>query len=373
MIPRERFLNVMEYRPVDRVPNWELGAWGQTIERWQAEGLKPHTFHWDWFTGEECLGMDQREFLPVHMGMIPGFESKVLEKTDRYEVIQHGSGVVTKALIEGTVRGTRASMDQYLRFPVETIEDLRAMKKRYDPATPIRYPLYWRSKIPCWQNRQHVLVLGQNCCTGFYGVARAWMGTENLSLAFYDQPALVEEMFEFIADFAIEVTRPFVEAVQFDYFNFFEDMACKSGPLCSPACFRRFIMPHYRRVIGHLKSHGVKYCSLDSDGNTEPLIPLYMEMGIDAHWPFERASNMDPNRIRKQFGKDLRIWGAVDKRELTKGKAEIDAALRELAPLVEEGGFVPHLDHTFPPDISWANFNYYWEQKRKLLEGQFGA
>lgn len=396
MTPRERFLAVMEYQQADRVPNWELGCWGQTVERWQAEGLKPHTFHWDWFTGEECLGMDQREFVPVNMGMIPGFEQKVLEKTDRYEIIQHWNGVVTKALIEGTVRGTRASMDQYLRFPVETIDDLRAMKKRYDPATPTRYPLYWRSKIPCWQNRKHVLVLGLNCCTGFYGVARAWMGTENLSLAFYDQPALCDEMFEFIADFVIEVTHPILDALgggasllsespsrgpetarplptTFDYFNFFEDMACKSGPLVSPACFRRFIMPHYRRVIDHLKSHGVKYCSLDSDGNTEPLIPLFLEMGIDAHWPFERAANMDPNRIRKQFGKELRIWGAVDKRELTKGKAEIDAALCELAPLIEQGGFIPHLDHTFPPDISWANFNYYWEQKLRLLEGRLGA
>ncbi|HUT35887.1 MAG TPA: uroporphyrinogen decarboxylase family protein [Planctomycetota bacterium] len=373
MTPRERFLAVMEYQPPDRVPNWELGCWGHTIELWESQGLKPHTFHWNWFVGEECLGMDEREFLPVNMGMLPGFEVQVLEKTDRYEIIRHWNGVVTKALIEGTVRGTRASMDQYLRFPIETVDDLRAMKKRYDPSTPTRYPLYWRSKLPFWADRKHVLVLGQNCCTGFYGVARAWMGTENLSLAFYDQPALLEEMFEFIADFAIEVTRPFVEAAQFDYFNFFEDMACKSGPLCSPACFRRFIMPHYRRVIDHLKSHGVTYCSLDSDGNTEPLIPLYMEMGIDAHWPFERASNMDPNRIRKQFGRDLRIWGAVDKRELAKGKPEIDAALRELAPLIEQGGFIPTLDHTFPPDISWANFNYYWEQKSKLLEGRFGA
>ena len=373
MTPRERFLAVMAYQPVDRLPNWELGVWGQAIDEWLAQGLPPDTFHWNWFVGEECLGMDQREFVPVHMGMIPGFESKVLEKTDRYEIVQHGSGIVTKALIEGTVRGTRASMDQYLRFPVETIENLRALKKRYDPKTPTRYPLYWRTQIPHWARRQHVLVLGTNACTGFYGVARAWMGTENLSLAFYDQPALLDEMFEFIADFAIETTRPFVEAVQFDYFNFFEDMAYKTGPLVSPACFKRFIMPHYRRVIDHLKAHGVKYISLDSDGNTEVLIPLYMDLGVDIHWPFERAAGMDPVRIRKSMGKSLRIWGAVDKRELTKGKAEIDAALRELAPLVEEGGFIPHLDHTFPPDISWANFNYYMEQKQKLLEGRFGA
>jgi uroporphyrinogen decarboxylase len=264
-------------------------------------------------------------------------------------------------------------MDQYLRFPVETIQDLRELKKRYDPTEPSRYPQDWRRQIPAWRGREHVLILGVNCCTGFYGVARAWMGTENLSMAFYDQPELCEEMFEFIADFVIAVTTPILKEVDFDYFNFFEDLACKSGPLVGPVTFRRFIYPHYRRTIDHLKRHGVRYVSLDSDGNTEPLIPLFLEMGVDVHWPFERASDMHPMRIKAEYGQPLRIWGGVDKRELTKGRKEIDAALRELAPLIEAGGFIPTLDHTFPPDISWDNFCYYMEQKSRLLEGRFGT
>jgi len=363
----------MEHKPVDRVLNWELGVWPQTRERWAKEGMPSEKFHWDWFSGEDAIGLDRREFVPVNMGMIPSFEAKVIEQTERYETIQHGSGIVTKALREGTVNGGRTSMDQYLRFPVETVQDLRELKKRYDPDEPSRYPKDWRNKIESWRNREHVLVPGLNACTGFYGVARAWMGTEKLSLAFYDQPELCDEMFEFIADFAIAVTTPILKEVDFDYFNFFEDMACKSGPLMSPASFRRFIYPHYRRAIDHLKKHGVRYVSLDSDGNTEPLIPIFLEMGVDAHWPFERAADMDPVRIKAQYGKQLRIWGGMDKREIAKGPKYIDAVMRELAPLIETGGFIPTLDHTFPPDISWQNFCYYMEQKGKLLEGRFGA
>jgi hypothetical protein len=63
----------------------------------------------------------------------------------------------------------------------------------------------------------------------------------------------------------------------------------------------------------------------------------------------------------------------VDKREIARGTKHIDAVMRELAPLIETGGFIPTLDHTFPPDISWRNFCYYMEQKECLLEGQFGA
>ena len=370
---RERFLAVMEHEPADRVPNWELGVWPQTRERWEKEGMPAEKFQWNWFFGEDEIDLDRREFVPVNMGMIPHFEAKVIEETERYEIVRRSDGRITKALKEGSIGGARTSMDQYLRFPVETIEDLRELKKRYDPSEPNRYPKDWRSKIKSWQERDHVLILGLNCCTGFYGVARAWMGTEKLSLAFYDQPGLCEEMFEFIADFFIELSTPILKEVDFDYFNFFEDLAFKSAPLVSPAHFRKFMYPHYRRSIDHLKKHGVRYVSIDSDGNTEVLLPIFLEMGVDAHWPFERAANMDPVRIKAEYGKQLRIWGGVDKREIVKGPKHIDGVMRELAPLIDAGGFIPTLDHTFPPDISWRNFCYYMEQKERLLEGSFGA
>ena len=374
MTSREQFLAVMDHAPANRAPSWELGIWPQTQDRWLSEGMPDDKLLGDWFSGvdagrENTVGLDVREFVPVHMGMAPPFEHRVLEKTDRYEVVQDGSGIVRKALVEGTVRGGRSSMDQYLRFPVETVADLRDLKKRYDPGDMNRYPRNWRESIAGWNERDHVLVLGRNCCTGFYGVARAWMGTENLCLAIHDDPALCEETFEFIADFVIEVTTPIVEEVDFDYFNFFEDMAFKTGPLMSPRSFRELVFPHYRSAIDHLKRHGVRYVSLDSDGNTETLIPQFLEMGVDVHWPFERAADMDPVRIKAQYGSDLRIWGGVDKRDIAQGPAAIDRALHELAPLMETGGYIPALDHTFPPDISWPNFCHYMEQKQRLLDG----
>src|SRR3989304_7274544 len=129
--PLERFKAVMEYRPVDRLPNHEVGVWGQTMDRWQQEGLDIYNLHWDWFTGEEFLVMDAREFIPVNFGMLPGFEEEVLEQTDRYVIKRQWNGIVTKALLEGTAHGTRASMDEYMDFPVKDRDDFRLLKKRF--------------------------------------------------------------------------------------------------------------------------------------------------------------------------------------------------------------------------------------------------
>jgi len=372
MTERERFINTMEYKPVDHIPNYELGVWPQTVACWEKEGLKATDLHWDWFTGEEYFNMNSREFIPVNYGMIPPFEQKVLEKTDRYEIIQNSIGIVTKALIEGTVGGGRLCMDQYLKFPVEKPEYFKELKKRYIANLPVRYPPQWKTqRLSGWKNREHVLVLGQNCAAGgFYWRAREWMGTENLSLAWYDYPEMMHEMMEFYADFTIEVSKSILEEIDTEYFNLSEDFAMKTGPLLSPYTFKEFIFPHMKRLVTFLKSHRVKYVTLDSDGNPEAIIPMLMDAGIDLIWPLERASDMDPVRIRKKFGKNLRLSGGVDKRELAKDKKAIYNHLKELVPLVEEGGYIPTVDHTVPPEVSLENFRYYMEQKQFLLAGK---
>lgn len=374
MTPRQRFVKLMEYQAVDRAPNYEAGVWPQTWARWIAEGMDPGAHSPNWFWGDEGFKLDPREYVRADFQMMPPFERECLEITDEYEVVRHGTGIVTKALRKGTVDGVRMSMDQYLSFPVTDTASFREMKRRYIASDPVRQPSGWRENdVERWKNREHVLVLGENCQTrGFYWRARDWMGTEGVSYAFCLQPDLMHEMMEFIADFTIEVARPFVEEIDFDYVFINEDMAMKTGPLLGPDLYREYILPHMRRLVEFFKSHGTRYVIVDSDGNTGPLIPLLMDAGVDGIWPMERASeDTDPIQLRRKYGKELRLWGGVDKRELAKDRKAIDDHLRSLAPLIEEGGFIPTVDHTVPPDVSYENFCYYMERKMELLSGEF--
>ncbi|HEY3289449.1 MAG TPA: hypothetical protein VGK87_04915 [Anaerolineae bacterium] len=91
------------------------------------------------------------------------------------------------------------------------------------------------------------------------------------------------------------------------------------------------------------------------------------ELGV---WPLERAADQDPLRLRKKFGRLLRLWGEVDKRVLAKGFKAIDEHLATFIPLIDEGGFIPAIDHTVPPDVPLENFRYYMQRKRQLLEGR---
>jgi len=369
----ERFHASMSFSPVDRVPNHEVGVWAQTKVRWREEGLAVDDLHWDWFVGEARWDLDPREYIDVRFDMIPPFEERVLEREGDTEIIQRANGVVSRALVTGAAEGMRASMDEYLRFPVTTPADFQAVKHRYRPSTPSRYPAYWdQFLLEGWQRRQHPLILGRNCSMlGYYWRAREWMGTENLSYAWYDEPAMIEEMMEFITDFTIETSRPvFAAGVKPDYVFINEDLSMKNGPLLSPDMYRRFILPQMKRLVSFLKSSGVRWVIVDTDGNCELVIPHFLEAGVDAIWPMERASDMDPLALRRRFGHDLRLWGGVDKRVLARSFTEIDSHLRSLQPLIADGGFIPSVDHLVPPDIPLSHFEHYMMRKHQLLRGE---
>ena len=370
MTTRERFNRSMRFEPVDQLPNFELGWWGHTVERWLAEGMPEEITREPGFHGCAPLGIDRRDYLPLSFGPIPAFEYEVLEETDRHILFRDGEGILHRALKEGTVRGTRPSMDQYIAFAVEGPDDWPAVKARYDPTDPARYPANWDEIVAQHAQRDYPLCAVMNGAMGFYSHCRRWMGTENLSLAFHDQPALVHEMMDHIADFLIGFLDRALTEVQVDYFNWFEDFAYKTGPLFSPATFREFFLPRYQRVNGWLRSKGVPFISLDSDGNIDVLLPLIIEADIDGIWPLEQAATSDPYWIRREFGRDLTLSGGIDKRELAKDRPAIDAELRRFLPLVADGGFIPTIDHAVSPDISWDNFLYYLEVKQKLLRGE---
>ncbi len=96
-----------------------------------------------------------------------------------------------------------------------------------------------------------------------------------------------------------------------------------------------------------------------------------MEAGVTVTGPLEIAAGMDPVSLRKKYGKDLALWGGIDKRILAKDKKAIKEELMSKIPyLIEQGGYIPTIDHEAPPDISLENFMYYLSLKKKIAEGK---
>jgi len=354
---RTRFHAIMNYEPADRcmwLAPW-LGFPG-TLERWHQEGCPADSlgpFEFDSYTTSS-------HWFSPH----PTFENQVLEETDRHVLFVNDEGILMRQLKDNPM----ASMPQFVRFPVETRDDFRTFaKERLQPDVAARIGDDWVKKLKELRAMPGPLWVIADRWGGFFGPLRNLMGVENLCMAFYTNPALVEEMMDTIADYVIAMASQVLDRIEVDMFGLWEDMAYNHGPLIGPELVRKYMLPRYKRVTEYIHGRGVKWICLDSDGRVDTLIPVWMDGGIDLLYPFEVAAGMDVVACRKQFGKDLRMYMGIDKRALAQGPSAIDREIKRVKPLIDEGGYLPNVDHSLPPDISYANFCYYVEHLGKAV------
>ncbi|MCM8815907.1 MAG: hypothetical protein NC913_00085 [Candidatus Omnitrophica bacterium] len=187
-------------------------------------------------------------------------------------------------------------------------------------------------------------------------------------MLFYDDIVFVEEMMDAFLHHTLETMKQVLDIVHVDIMIVWEDMAYHSGPLVSPEMVRKYMLPRYKKLTEFVKNYGkkVSFVALDSDGNVDSLIPVWLDAGIDIIYPFEVQAGMDVIALRKKYGKSLRMWGGFDKRIIAKGKKEIDNEAKRLAGLVEEGGYICGMDHSAPPDISFENFKHFMMKMKEI-------
>jgi uroporphyrinogen decarboxylase len=387
MNSRERFLAAMNFEPVDRVPIWEFAYWGETIRRWYGEGLPERqgigselysdslfgeALPWDpsWGAVDRDvqieLGFDKGLYrVPLNSLMYPPFEYQVLEDEGEVITFQDTRGHI------GRTRKDKGSIIQILKTLVETREDWERVKaERLQPTLEGRLPDGWTEQRQQLRERDFPLALGGigGVC-GFYHTVRYLMGPEHLLYSFYDQPDLVKEIMNDLADFWVMLFDQVLLQIDVDCGFWTEDMAYKAGPFISPKMFREFMLPCYKKLTGLLRDHGVRIVIVDSDGNNWKLIPEFIEAGVTGLTPMEVAAGMDVWEVRRSFPR-LQILGGIDKRAIAAGKAAID---HELEPKVRQTlraeGYIPHCDHGVPPDVSWQDFVYYRRRLRELARG----
>lgn len=358
MTSRQRFLAHHRYQPTDRAPfpSFMAHPWTETLERWKREGYVEGAY--------DRFGFDRWEWQGGWFFPNPPFEYRVVEETETTRLYVNHEGILMRERKDFA----SSSMPQFVRFPVETREEFRRFwKERMQPDLASRLGPDWKARLEAYRQRDFPLIIIADRWGGCFGSLRNMLGVEKLSLLFIDAPSFVEEMMEANADFLIAVIGQILDHTDVDVFGFWEDMAYKTAPLISPAMMRKYALPRYRRVVEYVRSRGVEFVALDSDGQITSLIPVWLEAGINVLYPFEVQAGMDVVAVRKEFGRDLRMWGGFDKRALATGPEAIDRELDRLAALVTEGGYVPGLDHSCPPDISWPNFCYYAENLPRIL------
>ena len=354
---RERFVRTLTGQPVDRVPF--IKVFGGT------NAIRSH-----WEEDRPGLSQDIDQILrfegtyrgwattPVNFWCSQRGEPTILEDTESRLV---------QRFADGTVELIQKGLDyrhQTIDWPVKDRKDWDRVKAVHLQAEdPTRFPSDWADHVRAYNERDYPLQLTHG---GVYGFARKLMGDQRLLYAFYDDPGLVHDMMDTYTDMVLSIWQEMVKEVEFDLIERWEDMASKNGSFVSPAMFREFMAPNYRRVADFAAAHSIQVILVDSDGYIDDLAGLMIEAGVSAMYPFEVGAGCDVPSVRRRYPA-LGIIGALDKQVMALGKAAIDRELEKARRYIRLGRYIPGPDHFVLSNVSWQNYRYFMERLRKVV------
>ena len=355
-VRREEYLDYMTFQSNERPLFTEI--FGPLIglkEEWEEQGATPEELDFSAFK----YRFEARGGIPVATGMMGGYPTETIEDNDEFTISRDGLGRIMKRSKKA------ATITLPMNYPVKNMDDWLKLKPFYE-FSEARFGKDWEATA-----RQH-LEAGRVVCVGIPGGfdgLRQLLGVETLSIAFYDQPELVHDILNTFGDTASRVLDRVSATVQVDLLGVHEDMAGVSGPLAGPKQVAEFIKPYYRRIWDMLANRGARLFDQDSDGDMNPVIPVFLDAGVNCMHPMEPAANMDIVKIREQYGTKLAFRGGIDKHVIRRSKEEIVAELEyKIPPMIATGGCVLALDHRIPNGTPLENYRFYIKKVWEMLE-----
>ena len=139
-----------------------------------------------------------------------------------------------------------------------------------------------------------------------------------------------------------------------------DDSGTQRGEFIRPDLWAEMIRPHYARLCAWVHAHTRWKTFLHSCGSVYHLIPHFIEAGVDILNPVQTsAANMDPARLKREFGDRLCFWGGGcdTQRVLPTGSPEqVRAHVRErMDAFAPGGGFVFTQVHNIQGNVAPEN------------------
>jgi uroporphyrinogen decarboxylase len=213
-------------------------------------------------------------------------------------------------------------------------------------------------------------VVLKGLCAGIFEMGQRLRGMENFMMDLLTEPDLARALIHRLAGLKVafwemalaelgDVVDVVLEA---------DDYGSQESQLISPDLFRQLFKEPYREVMGAIrrKLEAAKdgnqkgYVLFHSCGNIRPIIPDFIEIGIDAINPVHvTAAGMEPTALKRDFGNDLSFWGGGIETQsvLPLGTLQdIEQNVRKnLDALMPGGGYVFNAIHNIQGEVPPRN------------------
>lgn len=370
MTNRERAMNLLHFKPADRLPAVHFGYWRELLAEWVGQGKIPAHILEGYYDGsptdrelDKLIGWDFNWYhcVSASNSLFPHFASEVLETLpDGSRKIRNPWGVTE--IVKPGITSIPSECDYFLKnrtvFEEYYLPKMKYYPERFNKAFFERFNETREQDVPIG------LMLGS-----LIGDIRNMTSVPGMSYLLYDEDeTLFSDIVDAYAEMQYECAKVVLETgAKFDFAHYWEDICFKGGPLLSPDSFRRLTAHHYKKRNDLAHAHGIDVISLDCDGVTEKLLPIWFESGVNTMFPIEIGTWGDQfEPARKKYGNGMLGVGGMDKTAFRKDRAAVDRELERMKRLASMGGFLPCPDHRLMPGSKFELVQYYAEKIKEI-------
>lgn len=139
-----------------------------------------------------------------------------------------------------------------------------------------------------------------------------------------------------------------------------DDMGTQAGPMVNPSAIEQCCAPFIKKFCDFVHNDCEAKVFLHCCGSIKPLIPIFIDCGVDVLNPVQiSANNMDPLELKDEFGDRIVFWGGGCNTQNVLGfKSPQDVAenVRQLTGVFKSGGgFVFGPIHNIMGDVKPEN------------------
>jgi hypothetical protein len=367
MTYRQRFLNTLSGRPIDRLPFIEWGLytfcfgysqWGRYI----GKNTDPRVFF-----GFDNSGFSRGyEGVPIDWFALPRFKTRDLSSADGYlRRVEPLFGQVVRELPRNAERPMEVRI--FEEHPVKTEDDWLRLKDRFTLSTEGRFPADWDRWCEHSRNAQHPIALVLRGPSKALDSAIGLEGEKGIFYGIYDRPDFVKEILDHFTKLTLLCAEKALQDARIDLIVIIDEMAGNSGLLFSPEILNEFFLPPIDRFTSLASSYGLEIVLLYQRGNLNDAIDVYRSCGITGLIGVEDHNGMHLEELLKKYGNRLCFLGGIDGRVLRETKGMIEAEVEYKVDLSRHSRVIPCLSTHVYPEIEFSKYYHYVRCLKRAL------
>lgn len=186
------------------------------------------------------------------------------------------------------------------------------------------------------------------------------LGQEKAFMDMLINPELFDAVVQKVLDFTLPCIDKMLSEADggIDFFRIGDDYGGQDNMLLNPETWRKRIKPALKKMADLAKKHGAYYYQ-HSCGSIRPIIPDFIEIGVDVLDPIQVTANgMDPAELKKEFGDSICFSGGLDEQNLLRigSVDDVRKGVKKLLDIMAlGGGFFIGPTHNFQADIPNQN------------------